>query len=322
MFLKNGLRVLIKGLYPSEDEREGTLLIGVEKKDDHQQAALQKEIFLTCLRLLRGENKDDDKTDSSTGPRGKGKVKRTDLSPEPDMPGGGLSDRESAFAHAPESDYTHPLGKRLLVSHDGERFVAYDALVRAAKNDEARLFLSNDPKPLPVRPFTPMLPKEPSRAKRVFLSYSHQNTPWLGRLRTHLAGLRRAKEIEDWSDQEILPGDLWDTAIKEKLAAADVFILLLSADFIASEYIWNHELKEVFNPSKNREVIPVLIEPFALSAIPEVPDVEGGSPRKITDFEIVPKDDDQRLRAVSLWTNTEEALARVAERIREAVQKT
>ena len=294
--------MLIKGLYPGEEEHEGTLLIGVEKVKDAgtRQAALQKEIFQTCLRLLRG----GDETATVT---------LNPLTADPTHRGRGLLD----------TAFTHALGERLEVSHDGKRFVSYDKLVEAAKNGEAKMHLPGDGEPLLLRHFAPLLPFEPPHAKRVFLSYSHQNTPWLGRLRTHLAGLRRAKEIETWTDQEILVGDLWDANIKENLANADVFILLLSADFIASEYIWNQELKVAFDSYKSRNavIIPVLIEPLDLGGLPDVTQEADGKSLKIGTFEIVPKDASERLRAVSLWANPEEALARVAERIREVVQK-
>lgn len=210
----------------------------------------------------------------------------------------------------------------LEVSIDGEYFVKYDALRQRANSDEIRIEARNcndDRQNILIRQFETLLDNPPKRAKRVFVSYSHSNTPWLGRLRNHLAGLRRSNDIETWDDQEILPGEQWDKSIKTKLAEADVFILLLSADFIASDYIWDVELKtaiEKYKEDGDKQVIPVLIEPLDLGGLPGV-DEDGTS---IQSFEIVPKNTDGRLQAISLWPNQDEALAKTAERIRLAVR--
>jgi hypothetical protein len=101
-----------------------------------------------------------------------------------------------------------------------------------------------------------------------------------------------------------------------------VFILLLSSDFIASEYIWETELRIAFEKLKERTaiVIPVLAEPLDLGGLPGVTTDETGKTVKINDYEIVPKDEGERLKAISLWANPEEALAKVAERIRSAIR--
>jgi internalin A len=139
--------------------------------------------------------------------------------------------------------------------------------------------------------FSPLLPFSPPKTKKVFLSYSHQNVFWLNRLRTHLAGLRRAKQIESWDDKEILPGQLWDYQIKKKLEEADIFILLLSADFIASDYIWNNELSVAIQRfrDKNATVIPILFEPLDLAGIPSIFPINDFKAFRIGDFEIIPK---------------------------------
>jgi hypothetical protein len=121
-----------------------------------------------------------------------------------------------------------------------------------------------------------------------------------------------------------LPGDLWDDVIKKNLAEADIFILLLSADFIASDYIWNEELPkalELFR-QRNATVIPILFEPIDLGGLSIVSESPGTQSYKISDFEIIQKNATGHLQAASLWANQEEALAKIAEKIREAIKKT
>jgi Leucine-rich repeat (LRR) protein/GTPase SAR1 family protein len=303
---RNRLRVLIKGLYPNENEHEGVLLIGVENNDEQSQT-LKKEIFNTLLALLQrpSTTKRHSKIPSTNNEKF-------------------VSANESIMgvpSTSENSDKNSTLD--LHVSYDGENYVDYKTLVERARTNEPKVESLNRVW-LNMQSFAPILPVPPARVKKVFLSYSHQNTQWLARLRTHLTGLRRSKEIETWDDKEILPGDLWDAAIKKRLAEADVFILLLSADFIASEYIWNEELKTAFDSYKKKGavIIPVYLEPFDLGGIPGIAVTEDGRELKIGNFEIIPKNQDQqRLVAVSLWQNQEEALAEIARRIREAIKK-
>ena len=91
-----------------------------------------------------------------------------------------------------------------------------------------------------VPPTTPN--QKATTPKKVFLSYARPLLNEAEKLRTHLAVQRRNGKIEFWYDQAIVVGDTWDEAIKAKIEEADIFILLLSADFWASDYIHEHEL--------------------------------------------------------------------------------
>jgi len=294
MFVQEGLRVLIKGLYPDRLQPEGIILFGVEQ-DALKREIIQKKIFDQVLFLLA------EKSDAVANPNSMGEMSSV---PAPVTPDPKIS--------RPSVD--------IKVSYDGENFISYGALLD--NSDEPKVKAENSHVWLIAHNFSAILPSPPQKAKRVFLSYSHQNTKWLVRLRTHLAGIRRAKLIESWDDKEILPGDQWDANIKKNLEEADIFILLLSADFIASEYIWNEELRIAFRKLKERNavIIPVLFEPLDLGGLSEISTPDNLS-FKISDFEIIPKNLDGHLQAVSLWQNQEQALAFVAERIREAIQK-
>ena len=72
-------------------------------------------------------------------------------------------------------------------------------------------------------------------AYTVFLSYAHEDTSYREKLSKHLSALRRERLIEDWHDGQLLPGQRWEPRIFEQLHAAHIILLLISADFLASD---------------------------------------------------------------------------------------
>ncbi len=98
---------------------------------------------------------------------------------------------------------------------------------------------------------------------KLFLSYSHKDEPLKDQLNVFLAPLRRSGKIAVWQDRQILPGTEWDAAIKQELAEADIILLLVSPDFIASEYIWKYEIAGAMERHERREatVVPIIVRP-------------------------------------------------------------
>jgi hypothetical protein len=80
------------------------------------------------------------------------------------------------------------------------------------------------------------------RKLNVFISYTHADEDFKNALDKHLSMLRRSDKIATWSDRAILPGQAWDAKIKAELEKADIILLLVSAGFLASDYIWHEEL--------------------------------------------------------------------------------
>jgi hypothetical protein len=79
----------------------------------------------------------------------------------------------------------------------------------------------------------------------IFVSYSHSDREWLDRLRTHLAPYVRDESFDLWDDRKIAPGSSWAAAIHQALSEARVAVLLVSPDFLASEFITRVELPEI-----------------------------------------------------------------------------
>lgn len=98
----------------------------------------------------------------------------------------------------------------------------------------------------------------------VFISYSHKDGRWLERLHVHLKPLEQAKEINQidiWSDRRLKVGDDWKREIEGALARANVAILLVSAHFLASDFITKVELPSLLKAAEkqNCKVVPVII---------------------------------------------------------------
>jgi TIR domain len=74
--------------------------------------------------------------------------------------------------------------------------------------------------------------------KSLFFSYSHKDEALRDRLETHLAMLKRQGVISTWHDRRLIAGDNVDEGISRELERADIILLLVSPDFLASEYCY------------------------------------------------------------------------------------
>jgi internalin A len=91
----------------------------------------------------------------------------------------------------------------------------------------------------------------PPRAKdQVFISYSHKDRKFLDELLVHLRPLERAKRVTSWSDKQIQPGDRWFGDIKQALTSSKVVVMLLTSNFLASDFIHEHELGPVLKEAE------------------------------------------------------------------------
>src|ERR1043165_5584155 len=94
---------------------------------------------------------------------------------------------------------------------------------------------------------------------KIFYSYAHEDHLLRAELGKHLALCRSQKICVDWFDRQIVPGEDWDQKIKEKLRGADFILLLISSDFLASDYIGSVEMSEAIDRhnAATAQVVPI-----------------------------------------------------------------
>jgi hypothetical protein len=111
----------------------------------------------------------------------------------------------------------------------------------------------------------------PTRTK-VLISYSHADKEWLDRLKRHLKPLVREGNLDCWDDTHIRPGDDWKQEIRNALDAAQVAVLLISANFFASDFIDENELSPLLAAAqaKGVRILPVIISASRYARIPNL----------------------------------------------------
>jgi hypothetical protein len=97
----------------------------------------------------------------------------------------------------------------------------------------------------------------------LFLSYAHADRSWAKRLLTQLRPLMRAGRIDVWDDARIEPGHPWRIEIERALRRAKVALILVSVDYLASEFAIEEELPLLLQRAALGEthVLPILIGP-------------------------------------------------------------
>jgi hypothetical protein len=105
--------------------------------------------------------------------------------------------------------------------------------------------------------------KEREQQRSVFISYSHHDQRYLDRLLVHLKPLEREGLVDLWVDTRLRPGDRWKDQIEQALNHAAVAILLVSADFLASDFIAGNELPPILRRAAEAgtRVIPIVVKP-------------------------------------------------------------
>ena len=139
----------------------------------------------------------------------------------------------------------------------------------------------------------------------VFYSYSHKDEELRDQLEIHLSLLKRQGVIDNWHDRRISAGNEWANEIDEHLNTARIILLLISADFLASDYCYDVEMKRALERHTTGEarVIPVILRSV---------DWQHASFGKL---QALPKD----AKPVTSWDNRDEAFTDIARGIRATI---
>lgn len=122
----------------------------------------------------------------------------------------------------------------------------------------------------------------------IFISYCHDNYIWVKEWENDSGTVRNPKDLPKrwekalrkynvscWFDCDNVDGlhggDLWEKRIFEKIDTADIAVLLVTQEFVASSYIMDIELPRIINRSKNNNlvVLPVLVQPTRIKDLPD-----------------------------------------------------
>jgi TIR domain len=98
---------------------------------------------------------------------------------------------------------------------------------------------------------------------KVFISYSHRDEEYAQKLLRHLKVLGREADFDVWSDRKIEVGQDWHNEIKRHIEKARIAILLVSADYLASEWIAQEELPALLEEQSQRglRILPLVVSP-------------------------------------------------------------
>jgi hypothetical protein len=139
----------------------------------------------------------------------------------------------------------------------------------------------------------------------IFYSYSHRDEKLREKLHTHLAVLQRGRLISEWHDRKITAGDAWKGCIDERLKSAGIILLLVSPDFVASDYCYDVELRHALKRHRRGDarVIPIILRPCEWKFTP------------FAALQSLPTDG----KPITTWTNRDKAFLEIANGIRKAV---
>lgn len=141
----------------------------------------------------------------------------------------------------------------------------------------------------------------------VFLSYAHKDEKFRAELSSHLASLKREGVIKDWHDRQISAGEEWADEIDVHINSARIILLLVSADFLASDYSYAIEMKRALERHEANQacVIPIILRPCDWTKAP------------FGKLQALPKN----AKPVSKWGNRDEAFLSIVEGIRKVAER-
>jgi hypothetical protein len=135
----------------------------------------------------------------------------------------------------------------------------------------------------------------------IYCCYAHEDAKYLQMLKAQLSPFLHKGSILFWDDTNISPGALWQDEVNNHLETASIVLLLVSADFMNSEYCYSEEMTRAMQRHEEGmiRVIPIIIRPVAWQEAP------------FGNFQVLPPGS----KAVSLWENIDQVLLDIVQGI-------
>ena len=139
-----------------------------------------------------------------------------------------------------------------------------------------------------------------------FISYAHEDEDVLRPLKNHLKALEQQDLVSVWTDRSIRPGSDWQSEIDSQLETADLVLLLVSADFLASDYCIGVEMERALERHEAGEclVIPIVVRPVSWDHL------------ELSALQALPRD----AKAIKDWSSLDAACVDVVDGIRTAIE--
>lgn len=144
-------------------------------------------------------------------------------------------------------------------------------------------------------------------AVKLFYSYSHKDEEIRNELEKHLSILKHQGVISEWHDRKISGGSEWENQIDTHLQSASIILLLVSSDFLASDFCYGKELKTAMqrHESGSSKVIPIIVRSVDWQQAP------------FAKLQALPKD----AKPVKSWSDIDEAFTNIAQGIRATIDE-
>ena len=149
-------------------------------------------------------------------------------------------------------------------------------------------------------------PERLTKPIQIFISYSHRDVSLYDALVKHLKILERQGIISVWHDRQIGAGSDWNSSIDANLNTAQIILLLVSPDFMASDYCWDLEMKRALerHEAGEAQVIPIIVRSVDWQSTP------------LGDLQALP----QNAQPIQNWSDQDAAWTHVAREIKQLAE--
>ncbi len=149
--------------------------------------------------------------------------------------------------------------------------------------------------------------KKQEKTINIFIAYSRKDESYLKKILNFLKPVGRRYDLNIWYDGEISPGSIWDEEIKKHIHQADIILLLVSADSLASEYFYEQEVKNALFKHRdgNVKLIPIILRECLWEDAP------------FSNIQVLPKDG----KPISSWPQEDVAYSDIVRGIRTALEE-